>query len=253
MKKFQNVISLGHFCSVAMELERIGLRKASYPFDWVIASDFEKVCQLLSTRFEGFLEKDSLLQEKNPKYYFNEKTEIHFYHDFSPKLSLDAQYEDVKKKFERRIKRLFEDITTPTLFIRYITNKRELEYILNSKDSINELIKKYNPDNEIIYISSVEEKIDTGARIFYIEKDKNDTVARRFLDKSSELKEYILSSVDISDEAREKNIKLAKKAIRRRKINGIKNRIQKVVFKILPFLKKKPYRHTRQYVPTNKD
>lgn len=37
---YKHVISLGFFCSVALELERKGLRDASYPFDWLI-SDFQ--------------------------------------------------------------------------------------------------------------------------------------------------------------------------------------------------------------------
>lgn len=37
-----NYISLGYFCSIAMDLEKLGLRNESLPFDWVI-SDFEGV------------------------------------------------------------------------------------------------------------------------------------------------------------------------------------------------------------------
>lgn len=35
---FKHIISLGHFCGVAQELERLGLRDASYPFEWLITS-----------------------------------------------------------------------------------------------------------------------------------------------------------------------------------------------------------------------
>ena len=36
-KEYKHFISLGYFCSVAMELERFGLRSESGPFDWVIS------------------------------------------------------------------------------------------------------------------------------------------------------------------------------------------------------------------------
>ncbi len=35
--KFEHVISLGFFCSPALELKKLGFRDASYPFDWVIS------------------------------------------------------------------------------------------------------------------------------------------------------------------------------------------------------------------------
>lgn len=37
MKKYENFISLGYFCSVALELQRLGLRSCSSPFDWCIS------------------------------------------------------------------------------------------------------------------------------------------------------------------------------------------------------------------------
>lgn len=33
-EEYENVISLGYFCSVASEIERLGLRRHSGPFDW---------------------------------------------------------------------------------------------------------------------------------------------------------------------------------------------------------------------------
>lgn len=33
---YQNYISLGYFCGVAQDLEKLGLRNTSSPFDWCI-------------------------------------------------------------------------------------------------------------------------------------------------------------------------------------------------------------------------
>ena len=37
-----------------MQLEKFGLRKASYPFDWII-SDFEGVVRAIDSGFENFI------------------------------------------------------------------------------------------------------------------------------------------------------------------------------------------------------
>ncbi len=46
--EFKNYISLGYFCEVAKDLERLGLRNQSSPFDWVI-SYFPKVIYAIDT------------------------------------------------------------------------------------------------------------------------------------------------------------------------------------------------------------
>ncbi len=56
-KIYKNIMSLGYFCGVARELERVGLRNASYPFDWIISTDFKQVIKLIENNFENFLSK----------------------------------------------------------------------------------------------------------------------------------------------------------------------------------------------------
>ena len=48
---YSNFISLGYFCGVAEDLERIGLRSFSSPFDWLI-TDFKGVIKLIENRFK---------------------------------------------------------------------------------------------------------------------------------------------------------------------------------------------------------
>lgn len=74
MKQYKHFISLGYFCSVALELERIGLRSSSSPFDWCISS-YEGVIDAIENHFEGFLDYDCLLQSDTVReHYFNPKT-----------------------------------------------------------------------------------------------------------------------------------------------------------------------------------
>ena len=122
MKRFKNIISLGHFCSPAMEFERLGCRKYSFPFDWLITPDFNIVIDLIENNFADFLNEEYLNQIKQyPSYYRNIKYNIDFYHDFSPLKSFDSQISEVSEKYQRRIERFYKQIDTPTLFCRYIT------------------------------------------------------------------------------------------------------------------------------------
>ena len=101
----QHYISLGYFCSVASELEYLGLRNESSPFDWLI-SDFEGVVMSIQNNFEDFLGYDYLVQNRQcPAYYLNTKYKMQFFHDFSSYKSLQKQLPLVQKKYQRRINR----------------------------------------------------------------------------------------------------------------------------------------------------
>ena len=116
-------ISLGYFCSVALDLEKLGLRSESSPFDWLI-SDFEGVITLIENRFDGFLRYEDLAQERvNRAFYRNTRYNISFYHDFDSLAPLADQLEQVQRKYNRRIDRFYKSIQEPTLFIRYISDE----------------------------------------------------------------------------------------------------------------------------------
>ena len=59
-----NIVSLGCFCSAAMELERIGLRNCSLPFDWVISGNLNLMLDLIENNFIGFAEKENYLEQR---------------------------------------------------------------------------------------------------------------------------------------------------------------------------------------------
>lgn len=157
---YRTVISLGFFCSVAQELERIGLRDASYPFDWLI-SDFGGVITAIETRFKDFLRYDYLAQMRvNPRYYINTEYGFQYYHDFNSYQPLKKQLRKVKKKYKRRIKRFYKVISKPTLFVRYIQDDKELKWIENNYNSIILLLKSFNSHNSIVFISNDDLKTD---------------------------------------------------------------------------------------------
>jgi hypothetical protein len=51
-----NVCSIGTLCHTAEVLNRCGIRKCAYPFDWVF-SDLSVISDCLETKFEKFLDK----------------------------------------------------------------------------------------------------------------------------------------------------------------------------------------------------
>jgi len=197
MKRFSNVISLGHFCSPAAEFERIGCRKCSFPFDWLITPSIENVISLIENGFEDFLTADYFYQLKQyPGYYRNVKLNIDFYHDFSPLKSFDSQIADVTQKYTRRINRFYQEIQNPTLFCRYIT-KSDYHYIMENHNNILAVLKKYNRENEIIYVANddIGEPLES-VEICYVKKDDGDSVCRLFLEKLPSVKTYILDNVN---------------------------------------------------------
>lgn len=231
-KKYDNIVSLGFFCSTALELERIGLRSNSNPFDWVLSFDMSKVIELINNDFEDFLNIKYLKQYKsNRSYYMNDKYDIHFYHDFDRYKTLEDQLDNISNKYKRRIRKFYQSIKSKTLFVRYISSQEECNYIEQNLSLINETLKKYNSQNSIIYIANKD--INSNIiKIFYVEPDKDDTVSRRFIEKNSELESYMIS--DIYDyKKRKDNINIYRNKERRKKILSVPNKCINLIKRII--------------------
>lgn len=225
-----NYISLGYFCSVAIDLEKLGLRESSSPFDWVI-SDFEGVMLAIQERCVDFLEYKYLFQNKElPHIYKNTKYNFDFYHDFSKYKSLKKQLPIICKKYNRRIDRFFNTITTPTCFIRYISDEKtidgkssELVYIENNYDNILGIIKEFNKENEIIFIAN-EGVTSDKIPIYNVQKDENDIVARSPFYKSPVLFDKF-SNIDIPNKQANIDRYLQKEKARNSIVNRLKRKI----------------------------
>ena len=134
--KFDNIISLGFFCGVSLDLQKMGLRSASYPFDWLLSS-FSSVVNAIDSKFDRFLVYDNLSQNVfNRSHYRDDLYGFEFFHDFNYYQPLRKQYDKIQKKYLRRIARFYSSIQKPTLFIRYISSETnsdgkltEIEYI----------------------------------------------------------------------------------------------------------------------------
>ena len=213
--KYQNIISLGFFCGPAQEIKSIGLRNASYPFDWII-SKFDSVLFLLKNNFEDFLEEKYLKFDnkelKDTYIVKNVRYDIKFFHDFKKNHTVHEQLKEVQEKYNRRINRLYENIKKPTLFIRYIKDEMELNYIRHNIGEIREYLRSFNENNEIVFICNSDlNKEDLIENIYWVQKDNNDLVNRHFLKNLKTLKKFIKENVDYKKIQRLRNIILYEK------------------------------------------
>lgn len=240
MNKYTHVISLGFFCSTALELERIGLRDASSPFDWLIC-DLDGVIECIKNDFKDFLKYENIYQHKSiKKHYFDKKYKFHFYHDFSAFEDLKSQLPKVKKKYQRRIERFKLNIQEPTLFIRYIKNQDELDFIEENYENIMSLLKSKNEKNDLVLISN-DDIYSDSIKVFKVKKDENDSVSRKFLEKNNSLNNYLSSDI-YNKEKRDVNIQTYKSSQRKKKILKYPKLISYKLNKSL----KKPYIHNSQ-------
>ncbi len=212
---YHNFISLGANCFVAEDLASLGIRNASYPFDWCFSADFAGVIAAIENRFEGFVAYDELQQHKsNRSRYYNKKYKLSFYHDFNKFLPLRKQINQVEDKYNRRIERFYDSIKKPTIFFRYIISSQDYSYVQREYGHIKDMIESFCPENRIIYIVHKNFPEGLNAEYFLVSKDKNDWITRTPLKKNKNLKE-LLDVVDWIDKERniafENNKKPAKR------------------------------------------
>ena len=207
--KFKHVISLGCSCGVAMMLEQCGMRNIAYPFDWII-SPWNGVEKSIENGFIDWFDIDLLYQSTDLAHaYKNRKYGIKFFHDFNGYDPLHKQTEQVEQKYERRIKRFYQNIQEPCLFIRKIfwdECVEELNYLYENYDSVLSRLKSYNENNEICFIVQEKDFRDEfrsgnfGNRVFLLnESDLDDCSKAVGLIGNKSIVEYLQESVDMDN------------------------------------------------------
>lgn len=228
MENYQHVISLGHFCAVASELERLGYRDASLPFDWLI-TPFESVMHMIETNFNDFLVLENLKRDEKRKYIIKDtKYNIAFYHDYKPNQSIETQHEIVKAKYDRRIKRFYDYITEKTLFIRYIESKKEYEFICENYDHIMSVLRKYNKDNDLMLVSKDIKAVELPMHTIYLDNVPYKT-PQKFAKTNKELYR-VLTSIPYPDEKRMLNINRYRKSFPKRFFNSLRKLYIKLIY-----------------------
>lgn len=110
------------------------------------------VIHVLENNFAHFLDYEALEVSKSRSTIFWDKNNgITFFHDLNR--DLKKEYPEIMDKYNKRIKRFYERVKKPTLFIRLLKEQKEADEIIAHRDEIKKLLKSYNPDNEIIYLA----------------------------------------------------------------------------------------------------
>ena len=134
--KFDLIVSIGEDCACSSYLRRCKLQDFSYPFDWLTKAPFENRLNLILNNFSDFMQKENLYPLEKPKtgnvdkkcdYWEDKKYDFYFYHDFPIGEPFETAYYKVKEKFDRRINRLYEQISTSQniLFVWWSRDKRQ--------------------------------------------------------------------------------------------------------------------------------
>jgi hypothetical protein len=164
-------ISLGPTCSVAYQLQKLEKKKESLPFDWIRCPNIKDVIYLITNNFQGFLDNISFVRDdtkfpiirdseifdevadKETKVYRNEKLNLGFFHDFKDGVTL----EDVKEKYDRRIKRFYETVKEKCVFIRddmYFHQENVDDY-----NNLYQILVEFNDQNKLVLIINMSKNI----------------------------------------------------------------------------------------------
>lgn len=148
---FDYFISLGSACPVAASMQKYGLRSFSGPYDWLITPDFKGVLHYLETDFGDFLLQENLekYRHQNQEGFLDKKTGIKFIHET---YNFEREYNKLKEKYDRRISRFLKASKSKVCYLRSIRNQEDVEYIKNNSDYIRDVIKKNNPDSELVLL-----------------------------------------------------------------------------------------------------
>ena len=162
--KFYLIFSIGAACSCTQTLRESFLQYYSYPFDWLYGSDFLSRVKILVNNFEHWLDKSDLASygkrvDTHPNdIYKNARTNIVFNHDFKIDTPLDESYSEVKEKYDRRIRRLLNQIeASKNILLVYIESPEKREETLQKDliDSYHLLKNRFpNVDIHILYLFS---------------------------------------------------------------------------------------------------
>lgn len=242
MSKFNHVISFGYLCPTSQDLERIGLRDSSGPFDWSRTQDLEQIINLVENNFKDFLNLDYLYQDLRDKnVYTNVKHNIVLNHDFNQYESLSSQLPNVKQKYQRRIDRFYNNIQEPTLFIRDLSGVNDLKYVEENFAHINKVLRKYNSHNKIIFTSRNDLESQT-VKIYQVKTEYIFGKQKTFIKTNKDLYTYLDQEIDYPTDKRRMNYKIYKKKKFFSYFNKISNKIQGVYKNI----SKQNYEHYNQ-------
>ena len=235
---------MGFCCFVAGNLEKMGLRSASLPYDWNVTY-WKAIEDTIVSHFDNYMVKEKLYQYKDyPHCYENCSAGVTFVHDFVDYLPLDKQFDKVKEKYDRRISAFYNSIIEPTVFIRYCMNAEEVYCIEKRYQNIKDIFTGFNEQNEMIFLTHDDidiSKVPSIENIFIIKKGDNESESKTPIIDCEKL--YTLLN-NAKFEKRNENLEFY---YRKQDNTSIEYRIRKRIRKIKKHIyKHKKYAHEKQ-------
>ena len=165
MKKYDVIIPLGQFCSTAIALRDIGIRETAYPFDWLSIKDYKLTgncgfmgkIHLLCNDFQNAFDLEDLEEycrdsSKEHRAVGNKRTGLAYVHDFEWSSSVADQYPAWREKYERRVKRLYDNINAGESILFILTTRLGHKLSLDEvTEGLNLLNKKF-PGKDIDFL-----------------------------------------------------------------------------------------------------
>lgn len=166
-EEYDAIISLGNNCASTIILREAGLQEKTFPFDWLASDSFESRILMLINGFKDFfnredffIREDYIATDKKFDAYKNHRTEFYFYHDFSKEQSFDDVFDEVKVKYERRIKRLYEKIAVSKKILFVWFDKKNVLTNQQINNAYALLSKKFPNQNISFLILENDENVD---------------------------------------------------------------------------------------------
>lgn len=115
-------VSLGSSCEPAHLLRECGIRKAAFPFDWIISFDGEKIIELLEDDFLHFFNSSDLIPYDYSKALLHMQYHLEFLHDgLWEQNQYMPLFEKLRLKYQRRIDRFrqLDHFSGEIFFLRF--------------------------------------------------------------------------------------------------------------------------------------
>lgn len=125
-------ISLGCYCAPSYALQLLGLKKHSYPFDWV-RSSLEGVLHCLNVRFQDFLTYSTTWTQDQYMVFGGTRWGGSFWHH-------NVEAPVTREDMVRRVQRLYGlgevPASTPRFFVRSVNSTREIDSALRFREAL---------------------------------------------------------------------------------------------------------------------
>jgi hypothetical protein len=134
------VSSLGGSCIAALQLRKRELRQCSLPFDWLFHVDdslFPALTKCFQENYCNWLKRENMQELKgdergtSPYYQYKDLyTGFRFIHDFHKPIEDNTEFVKVKKRYAKRIKRLYEKIEKSTRIALILNSRWSVRLVL---------------------------------------------------------------------------------------------------------------------------